>query len=68
MPIYEYHCDSCDKNTELLQDIDEEPVKSCPQCKSENFRKVISVSSFRLKGTGWYETDFKNSNNNKKNK
>ena len=60
MPIYEYHCSQCNRDTEILQDINDPPLSSCPHCQSAEIHKKISVSSFRLTGSGWYETDFKN--------
>ncbi|MCZ6804975.1 MAG: zinc ribbon domain-containing protein [Proteobacteria bacterium] len=59
MPIYEYKCDRCDHRLEILQKINEDPAKSCPECGEESLRKLISAVAFKLKGTGWYETDFK---------
>lgn len=60
MPLYEYHCTSCNKNTELLQKMDDTPEKTCPHCKKETLIKQISATQFQLKGSGWYVTDFKN--------
>ena len=59
MPIYEYLCDSCGNRIEALQKISDEPLKICSACGSANLRKLVSAASFRLKGKGWYETDFK---------
>lgn len=59
MPIYEYLCDSCGNRIEALQKISDEPLKICSACGSTNLRKLVSAASFRLKGKGWYETDFK---------
>jgi len=59
MPIYEYKCESCGHVLDALQKIDEEPLKYCPSCSEASLRKLISAPSFRLKGSGWYETDFK---------
>ena len=59
MPIYEYQCDSCGKRIEALQKINDKPLKICSACGSSNLRKLVSAASFRLKGKGWYETDFK---------
>ena len=50
MPLYEYHCNSCNKDFEFLQDMDDEEIKTCPECKSSDFVKKISVSSFKLTG------------------
>ena len=62
MPIYEYKCDACGHVLDALQKVDEEPLKYCPSCSQESLRKLISAPSFRLKGSGWYETDFKKDN------
>ena len=59
MPIYEYLCDSCGNRIEALQKISDEPLKICSACGSTSLRKLVSAASFRLKGKGWYETDFK---------
>ncbi len=62
MPIYEYKCDACGHVLDALQKVDEEPLRFCPSCSEETLRKLISAPSFRLKGSGWYETDFKKDN------
>ena len=59
MPIYEYKCNTCDLQFEILQKINDVPAKTCPECNSHNLRKLVSAAAFKLKGTGWYETDFK---------
>lgn len=59
MPIYEYRCDDCDHQFDLLQKISDPPPSVCPQCGAAGVRKLISAAGFRLKGGGWYETDFK---------
>lgn len=59
MPIYEYKCDLCGHTMEKLQKISDEPIKTCPECGGEGLRKLVSAAAFKLKGTGWYETDFK---------
>lgn len=59
MPIYEYQCESCHHALEALQKISDEPLKECPNCGKPSLRKKISAAGFRLKGGGWYETDFK---------
>lgn len=56
MPIYEYHCDKCG-DFEVTQRITEDPLKKCPTCRGK-VRKLISSTSFMLKGTGWYVTDY----------
>ena len=55
MPIYEYECKHCEKTHEVTQKISEPPLKECPDCGKE-IQKIISASSFALKGTGWYTT------------
>lgn len=62
MPIYEYACDSCEYRFDLLQKLSDPPPASCPECGSTQVRKLISAVGFRLKGGGWYETDFKTAN------
>lgn len=61
MPIYEYRCDGCGHEMELMQRMSDDPMKDCPVCKESKLKKLISAAGFRLKGAGWYETDFKNS-------
>ena len=65
MPIYEYACASCDHHLEALQKISEDPLVFCPECGEESLRKMVSAAAFVLKGSGWYETDFKNSGKEK---
>lgn len=62
MPIYEYRCDACQHEFETIQKISEEPLVECPECRAPKLRKLISAAAFRLKGSGWYETDFKKTN------
>ncbi len=59
MPIYEYQCDSCHIELEKLQKISDQPLVDCPECGKPSLRKKVSAAGFRLKGAGWYETDFK---------
>jgi putative FmdB family regulatory protein len=59
MPIYEYRCESCNHEMEAVQKISEEPLVTCPACATDTLKKIISAAGFRLKGGGWYETDFK---------
>ncbi|GMR08075.1 MAG: zinc ribbon domain-containing protein [Gammaproteobacteria bacterium] len=59
MPIYEYECEACGHRKEALQKISDEPLTDCPECGQDELRKLVSAPSFRLKGNGWYETDFK---------
>lgn len=62
MPIYEYACKNCDHTLDALQKMDEEPLVYCPSCGEAGLKKLISAPRFRLKGEGWYETDFKKDN------
>lgn len=59
MPIYEYRCEACGVEIEKLQKISDPPLRECPACSKQTLAKLVSASSFRLKGSGWYETDFK---------
>lgn len=59
MPIYEYCCENCSHELEVIQKITDAPLEDCPQCQKLALRKKISPVGFRLKGSGWYETDFK---------
>jgi putative FmdB family regulatory protein len=62
MPIYEYACTKCDHTLDALQKMNEEPLVYCPSCGEAGLKKLISAPRFRLKGEGWYETDFKQDN------
>jgi len=57
MPIYEYECDKCGHHVEALQKITDPPILECEQCHAK-MKKLISQSTFHLKGTGWYVTDY----------
>ncbi len=59
MPIYEYRCESCGHDMEVLQKMSDDPLTVCPECGEPALKKLISAGGFILKGTGWYETDFK---------
>ncbi len=59
MPIYEYKCEACGHHLEALQKLNEAPLTQCPECGKHSLHKLISAAGFRLKGSGWYETDFK---------
>ena len=59
MPIYEYQCQACGHQLEVLQKVSDAPLKKCPECGKPKLQKLLSAPSFRLKGGGWYETDFK---------
>ncbi|MGD8977416.1 MAG: zinc ribbon domain-containing protein [Gammaproteobacteria bacterium] len=62
MPIYEYECQACGHVLDALQKISDEPLKHCPTCGEGALKKLLSAPRFRLKGSGWYETDFKDKN------
>lgn len=59
MPIYEYRCRDCGHELEALQKMSDELLTTCPECGAEGLYKKVSAAGFRLKGAGWYETDFK---------
>ncbi|WP_144391724.1 FmdB family zinc ribbon protein [Pleionea sediminis] len=61
MPIYEYQCGACDHQFEKLQKMSDSPLVECPECDKPELKKLVSAAGFQLKGSGWYETDFKNS-------
>jgi putative FmdB family regulatory protein len=67
MPFYEYECPKCGYQDEVLQKISDPPLKKCPSCGKNGLRKLMSAPVFRLKGSGWYETDFKSDQENKRN-
>ena len=62
MPIYEYACQRCDHRLDALQKMSDEPLVDCPACGAPELKRLISAPRFRLKGGGWYETDFKKDN------
>jgi putative FmdB family regulatory protein len=59
MPIYEYKCSHCEHQLEVIQKISDDPLLLCPNCDKKGLKKQVTAPSFRLKGSGWYETDFK---------
>ncbi len=59
MPIYEYRCEACDHDMEAMQKMSADALTDCPECGKQELKKMISAAGFRLKGSGWYETDFK---------
>jgi putative FmdB family regulatory protein len=67
MPFYEYECGNCKFYSEVLQKISEAPLRKCPSCGKNAFKRLISAPVFRLKGSGWYETDFKSDKEAKRN-
>lgn len=62
MPFYEYQCTGCGHVEEVLQKISDKPLRKCPACGKLTMKKKVSAAAFRLKGGGWYETDFKSGN------
>src|SRR5882672_94316 len=67
MPFYEYQCKSCGHDLEAMQKISDPPLRKCPQCGKSQLQRLMSAPVFRLKGGGWYETDFKGGEDNKRN-
>lgn len=62
MPIYGYVCNSCEHRFDVLQKMSDDPLVHCPDCGEASLQKELSAPKFRLKGSGWYETDFKSGN------
>ena len=67
MPIYEYRCAACGHHLEALQRMSDASLRKCPDCGKSQLRRLVSASRFRLKGSGWYETDFKGNDETKRN-
>ena len=67
MPFYEYECTNCKFYVEALQKISDPPMRQCPSCKKQTLKRLVSAPVFRLKGGGWYETDFKSDQEGKRN-
>lgn len=65
MPIYEYRCGACGHELEAMQKMADEPLSICPECGAAELKKLVSAAGFQLKGTGWYETDFKGGSKSK---
>ena len=65
MAIYEFLCQECGYRDDLIRKMSDASVENCPECKNNSFYKQVSAPSFKLSGSGWYESDFKNSNKNK---
>jgi putative FmdB family regulatory protein len=61
MPIYEYRCNACRHELEAIQKFSDAPLVACPQCGKDALVKLVSAAGFQLKGSGWYQTDFRNS-------
>ena len=62
MPIYEYECKACGHRQEAIQKMSDDPLVDCAACNKPTLNKMVSAPAFRLKGSGWYETDFKGGN------
>ena len=62
MPIYGYNCDNCEHSLDALQKMSDDPLVDCPACGEPRLKRQLSAPRFRLKGKGWYETDFKKDN------
>lgn len=67
MPFYEYQCKNCGHALEAMQKINDSPLKKCPECGKSALQRLMSAPVFRLKGGGWYETDFKSDKDGKRN-
>ena len=67
MPFYEYHCANCGHHHEELQKVTDKPLRKCPACGKNKLSRLVSAPVFRLKGGGWYETDFKSDKESKRN-
>lgn len=67
MPFYEYECQACGRHHEAMQKMSEAPLRTCPYCLKPKLKRLISAPVFRLKGSGWYETDFKSDKEAKRN-
>src|SRR5688500_2373856 len=67
MPFYEYQCAACGHHHEELQKVTDRPLRKCPACSRTSLKRLVSAPVFRLKGGGWYETDFKNDKEEKRN-
>ena len=67
MPFYEYQCKNCGHELEAMQKVSESPLKKCPHCGKSQLQRLMSAPVFRLKGGGWYETDFKGDKDNQRN-
>jgi putative FmdB family regulatory protein len=62
MPIYEYQCTACGHRLEVLQKMSDTALVDCPACQQATLQRLVSSTSFQLKGTGWYVTDFRDKN------
>jgi putative FmdB family regulatory protein len=67
MPFYEYQCKNCGHALEAMQKVSDGPLRKCPECGKSALQRLMSAPVFRLKGGGWYETDFKSEQDGKRN-
>lgn len=67
MPFYEYQCRACGAQVEVMQKMSDAPLRKCPECGRNMLTRLVSAPVFRLKGGGWYETDFKSDQDKKRN-
>jgi putative FmdB family regulatory protein len=67
MPFYEYECQACGRHHEAMQKMSDAPLRACPHCGRPRLKRLVSAPLFRLKGGGWYETDFKSDKETKRN-
>jgi putative FmdB family regulatory protein len=67
VPIYEYRCAACGHYLDVLQKMTDAPLRKCPDCGKSQLKRLVSAPQFRLKGSGWYETDFKGDKEKKRN-
>jgi putative FmdB family regulatory protein len=67
MPIYEYACPACGTTRDVMHKISEQPQVLCAQCPDQVLQRLVSAAAFRLKGGGWYETDFKGDKDQRRN-
>jgi putative FmdB family regulatory protein len=67
MPFYEYQCKQCGHQLEAMQKVNDAPLRKCPECGKSALQRLMSAPVFRLKGSGWYETDFKSDDEGKRN-
>jgi putative FmdB family regulatory protein len=67
MPFYEYQCKNCSHHLEAMQKVSDAPLRKCPECGKSQLQRLMSAPVFRLKGGGWYETDFKGDQDTKRN-
>ena len=68
MPLYEFQCSNCEHQEDVIGKLSDDSIMICPACKNKTFKKQLSAPHFKLKGSGWYETDFKNKPKTKKSK